>query len=270
VPSPFPAVESSLKMLDLGLKGKVALVAGAGLGMGESSALTLAAAGCRVACLDLIPDRSSKVAAAIQASGGEAIALSADVRQRGGVEGAVKTVVDAWGRLDVVADVVGQARWAPLIDVTDEDWDWVFDICLRQLFLVAQCAGRQMVAQGDGGALVSISSISAHFGAVDHGPYGAAKAGMISLTKTLAIELAPHRIRVNSIAPAGIASPRAVESDDRNPARRQEIVSRIPLGRRGSTEEIASTVVFLLSNLAGYITGQTIVVDGGASCRFPI
>jgi 3-oxoacyl-[acyl-carrier protein] reductase len=254
---------------DLGLRAKAALVAGAGQGIGAATALALAAAGASVVCADIVLARAQEVAARIAASGGTAVALDGDVRDRPAVESMVAATVREFGGVDLVVDIVGQNTVKPLIETTDEEWDAIQQLVVRPLFLLAQCAAAQMIAQGHGGAFVSISSVSGLFSADHHGAYGAAKAAMISLTKTLAVELAPYGIRVNSVAPGLTVTPRMAVKVERDPGWLREVEAAIPMGRAATPDDIAGAVVLLLSDLARYCTGQTLVVDGGASVKFP-
>jgi NAD(P)-dependent dehydrogenase (short-subunit alcohol dehydrogenase family) len=255
-------------MLDFGLKTKRVLLAGTGQGIGRACALALAEAGARVACVDVDATQARAVATDLQAAGGEGLALQADVRRRDEVNAAVQVTVRAFGGLDVCVDVIGEARWGRALELTDADWDDSFDLVLRHVFFLAQAAGRQMLTQGTGGALVSIASVSGLASAPLHAAYGAAKAGLIALTKTLAVELASAGIRVNAVAPGAILTPRVIAR--MSPERRAESARAIPMGRQGQPEEVAKTVVFLASDLASYITGQTLVVDGGATAQFPL
>ena len=250
-------------ILDLGLDGKRALVAGAGQGIGRACALALAEAGARVACVDNDADRAAAVAEEV---GGPA--LVADARKRADVERVVEEAAVAFGGIDVCIDIIGEARWGRVLDFTDEDWDASFDLVLRHVFLFAQAVGRRMVEQGSGGAFVSVASVSGLSGAPGHGPYGAAKAGLISLTKTLALELASDRIRVNAVAPGAVLTPRILEQMSKE--RLAEGAKAIPMRRQATPEDIARVAVFLASDLAGYVTGQTVVADGGATAQFPL
>jgi 3-oxoacyl-[acyl-carrier protein] reductase len=250
-------------LLDFGLAGKRALVAGAGQGIGLACALALREAGAEVACLD---NDATRAAAAADTVGGPA--LVADARRRDDVERVVAETVDALGGIDVCVDIIGEARWGRLLDFTDEDWDASFDLVIRHVFLLAQAAGRRMVEQGTGGSFVAIASVSGLTGAPGHGPYGAAKAGVIGLVKTLALELAGDGIRVNAVAPGAVLTPRVLERASAE--RLAEGAKAIPLGRQAQPEEIAKAAVFLASDLASYITGQTLVADGGATAQFPL
>lgn len=255
-------------MLDLGLTRKRVLLAGTGAGIGRACALAFAEAGARVACVDVEPGRADEVADAVRAAGAEALPLRADVRRREDVAAAVEATVQAFGGIDVCVDIIGEARWGRVLELSDTDWDESFDLVLRHVFYLAQAVGKQMVAQATGGAIVSISSVSGIASAPLHAAYGAAKAGLMALTRTLAVELAAAGIRVNTVAPGAVLTPRVVQR--LTPERRAESARAIPMGRLAEPEEIAKVVVFLASDLASYITGQTVIVDGGATAQFPL
>lgn len=244
------------------------LLAGTGPGIGRACALAFGAAGARVACVDLEQGRADEVADALRATGAQALALQADVRRREDVAAAVEATVHGFGGIDVCVDIIGEARWGRVLELTDADWDDSFDLVLRHVFYLAQAVGKQMMAQATGGALVSISSVSGIASAPLHAAYGAAKAGLMALTRTLAVELASAAIRVNAVAPGAILTPRVLER--LTPERRAESARAIPMGRLGQPDEIAKVVVFLASDLASYITGQTVIVDGGATAQFPL
>jgi 3-oxoacyl-[acyl-carrier protein] reductase len=254
-------------VVDLRLAGKRALVAGAGQGIGRATALLLAAAGARVACMELDDDRRAAIVKEIEVAGAEAIGIGGDLCRRVDVDAAVTATVDAFGGIDVAIDIVGEARWNPVLQQTDTDWDESFALVLRHVFHLFQAAGARMVEQ-HAGALVAVASVSGFFAAPLHAAYGAAKAGLVSLVKTFAVELAPKGVRVNAVAPGAISTPRvlAITTEER----REASARAIPLGRMGEPEEIAKVVVFLASDLASYVTGQTLMADGGASVKFPL
>jgi NAD(P)-dependent dehydrogenase (short-subunit alcohol dehydrogenase family) len=249
--------------VDLGLSGKRALVAGAGQGIGRATVLALHAAGARVACLD--NDEARAAAVAEEVSG---LALVADARRRDEVERVVVDAVAGLGGLDVCVDIIGEARWARMLDATDDDWDASFDIVLRHVFYLGQAAGRVMAEQGSG-SFVAIASVSGLRSAPGHGPYGAAKAALMALVRTFAVELAGSGVRFNAVAPGAVLTPRVLA---RVSAERLAEGARtaIPLGRQAQPEEIANAVLFLASDLASYVTGHTLVADGGATAQFPL
>jgi len=251
-------------VLDFGLADKHAFVAGVGGGIGGACVRALAAAGVRVSCFDL---DAVAARAAASAADGHGLALTGDARRLADVESAFGAAVDARGPVDIAVDVIGEARWGRTIDLDDTAWDDSFDLVLRHFFNVARVAGRHMAAQ-PAGSIVAIASVSGLRSAPLHGPYGAAKAGLMSLVRTLAIELAGDGVRVNAVAPGAVLTPRveALMSD----ARRVESAASIPLGRLATPDDIAHAVAFLSSDLASYITGQTLSVDGGATAQFPL
>ncbi len=252
-------------MLELGLEGRRAVVAGAGHrpprpGIGRAAALALAEAGCRVACVDLDTGRAQAVTDEITAGGGEAVSITADLSDRAGATNAVGEAVDAFGGLDVVVDVIGEARWGNVLEFTDEDWEWSLATNLRQAFLVMQASARQMVAQGTGGAMAVVSSVDSLTSATNHVAYGAAKAGLVNLVKTFAEELGPFGIRANAILPGAVWSPTPDESEP------PPSDATTPL-RRPSMDDIARGLTFMVSDMARAVTGQALPVDGGASIK---
>jgi 3-oxoacyl-[acyl-carrier protein] reductase len=258
-------------LLDLGLAGSRALVAGSGPGLGRSCALGLAEAGAEVACCDIDGDRAATVAGEISSTGGRAVSIEADLRNSQESERAVEQVVSELGGLDVVVDVIGEIRWGSVTDLTDDDWDYSIDAVLRHAFNLGRASARQMITQGHGGSIVAVSSVSGLASAPFHAPYGAAKAGLMSLVRSLAIELAPSGIRVNCVAPGSIATPRVTARvASAGVGARGIQPSRAPLGRMGEPDEVAKVVVFLSSELASYVSGETVVVDGAATAQFAL
>jgi 3-oxoacyl-[acyl-carrier protein] reductase len=253
-------------MIDLGLTGKRALVAGAGHrpprpGFGRVSSLLLADAGARVACLDFDEDRAKATAAEVTAAGGEAIAVVADLTKREQVGDAIAEVVGAVGGLDVCVDIVGGARWGTVLDFTDEDWHWTMETNLRQNFLLLQAAGRQMVAQGSGGAIVSVASVDGLASSKHHVAYGAAKAGVISLAKTFAQELGPYGVRVNAVAPGNVGP------GNEGPGESEFGADPFAPLASPRTRDIGNAILFFASDLSARVSGHTMPVDGGATTR---
>ncbi|MBW3661669.1 MAG: SDR family oxidoreductase [Actinobacteria bacterium] len=243
----------------LRLDGRGVLVAGAGQGIGRQVAHALAEVGARVLCLDYDQALAERIAAEV---GG--VAHVADVRSRDDIAGAVDRAVAEFGRLDTIVDIVGMARYRPLLDVSDDDWTWTFEMVLRHGFLLTQLGAQAME---DGGAMAFVASVSGITSAPLHAPYGAAKAGLMSLVRSAAVELGPRGIRVNAVAPGFVWTPRVSELvGDRG---REANVANTPLRAIAEPSDIARVLLFLVSDLARHITGQTVVVDGGVSAKFP-
>jgi NAD(P)-dependent dehydrogenase (short-subunit alcohol dehydrogenase family) len=255
-------------MIDLGLEGKRAVVVGAGFipdraGHGRASALNLAAAGATVACVDQHEGRAGAAAAEIVEGGGKAFPVVRDVSTVAGAQGAIDEAVEGLGGLDIVVDVVGDARWSRVWDTPEEDWDWVLLHNLTQVKYVYQAALKYMIPQGTGGVLISISSVDGIGSAALHVGYGAAKAGLIHMTKTFAEELGPYGIRVNSVAPGNVGGG---VWDTPDPDYGSNPINPLapPKG-----QDIGDGVLFLASRLARRVTGHTLVVDGGVLVRSP-
>jgi NAD(P)-dependent dehydrogenase (short-subunit alcohol dehydrogenase family) len=239
------------------LAGQVAIVTGAGRNIGEEIARLFAAEGARVAIVDLDPERGARVAQAIAASGGTAMALVADVSRGSDAAGAVREVVARFGRIDILVNNVAISDNKTILDLTEEEWDRVMAVTLKSQFLMAQAAARQMLTQGPGGRIVNIGSTSGHRGRPRAIAYSAAKGGVANLTRAMAVQLAPHGIRVNSISPNKTGSP--VGRDEFDPAR--PITNLVK--RPGNPAETARAALFLASDDSSFILGENIFVDGG-------
>jgi NAD(P)-dependent dehydrogenase (short-subunit alcohol dehydrogenase family) len=241
------------------LSGRVAAITGGGLGIGRATAFTFAAEGAAVALGDVEMEAAEAVADEIRARGGRAIAVRVDVGDAEQVQAFVARVVAELGRLDVMLANAGIAHAAPFLDHPEAEWHRVLRVNLTGVFLCGQAAARHMVAQG-GGRIISIASINGFRGVENLVGYNVAKAGVVELTRTMAVELAQHNVTVNAIAPAQIDTrlTRGLSED----ARRRR-VERIPMGRFGEPEEVARVALFLASDDASYVTGHTLAVDGG-------
>jgi NAD(P)-dependent dehydrogenase (short-subunit alcohol dehydrogenase family) len=245
------------------LEGRVALVTGAANGIGEATARRLAAEGARVVLTDVEQDRLEAVTRSIAASGAEAIHYELDVTKREQVQAVFDSVEAKWGTPHVVAHIAGMVIVQHYLDITDEAWDKVIGVNLTGTFLVTQVAARAMVKAGIPGSIVMMASTNGLVGEEDLAPYNASKFGVVGLTKSMAIDLARHHIRVNSVNP-GLIKTRLTRSTWENPEAKQAYEDqRIPMRRLGTPEEVAACFVFLASDDSSYITGHSLVVDGG-------
>ena len=241
------------------LEGKKAAVTGAGRGIGRAIALTLAAEGSDVALLDLDEAGMEETASLVEKTGRSALAVELDVSQFTPAAEAVDNILDLWGRLDIVVNNAGITRDGLLVRMKEEDWDRVIAVNLKGAFNLSRAAARGMMKQRSG-CIVNIASIIGLMGNAGQANYAASKGGLIAFTKSLARETASRGIRVNAVAPGFIAT----EMTGKIPEKlREEMVASVPLGRMGTPEDVAGTVVFLASPAASYITGQVLVVDGG-------
>ena len=246
------------------LKDKVALVTGASSGIGKAIATRFAQEGAHVV-VNYRPG-GSKDAEAAQAEAASfsatSIAVAADVSRREDVERMMQQVVEKFGRLDICVNNAGIEIKRPFLEVTDEEWHKVIAVNLYGCFVVSQAAARQMVKQGGGGKLIFISSVHEDIPFPDFTAYCASKGGVRMMMRNLAMELAPHRINCNNIAPGAIATPinKAVLED---PQAKKNAESEIPWGRFGKPEEVASVALFLAGDESEYVTGSTYYVDGG-------
>jgi len=253
------------------LSDQVALVTGAGQGIGRASALALAAAGATVVTADIDGGRAAEAAAAVAAGGRRSLAVEADVGSVADVDRMVRETVAAFGRIDVLVNNAGVTRRAYIMDLTEDDWDRINRVNTKGAFFYLQRAAREMIPRRSG-RIVNIASIAGKgFPGLSNAIYGASKGALISLTKTAAQQLGRHNINVNAICPGIVRTPLYREIA-RTMAEKEgvsaEVIERrmvedVPLGRANEPEDIAALVVFLASPGARNITGQSINVDGG-------
>lgn len=246
------------------LSGKVAVVTGGGSGLGRKMAEALAESGADLVLCARKAERCDQAAAELRELGVRALGLGCDVRDPAQIDAVVRKAVEELGRVDILVNNSGTSWGAPPEDVPLEGWQKVIDVNLTGAFLFAQAAGRVMIEQGDGGKIVNVASVAAFRGAPQAAmnaiPYNASKGGLVALTIDLAVKWAPHRINVNAIAPGWFPTDLSGSTIE---AGRDAFLRRIPLGRFGGDDDLKGAVVFLASAASDYVTGTTIVVDGG-------
>src|SRR5579871_2293992 len=244
-------------------EGQVAIITGAGRNIGEAAAMLFAAEGAAVAVVDLDRGRADKVTSAILAGGGRAKTFICDVADEDQIATTVSSVAREWGRFDILINNVAISDNKHLFDITKQEWDRVIAVCLTAPMLFSKYAAKQMIAGGRGGKIVNVSSTSGHFGRPRAIAYTAAKAGVINLTRSLAIQLAPHNIRVNCVVPNKIGSP--VGKDEFNPNRKVVNLRNRP----GEPIDLARAMLFLASDDSDFIAGTELFVDGGCAALMP-
>jgi glucose 1-dehydrogenase len=245
------------------LQGKVAIVTGAATGIGKAIVTGMAKEGASVV-IDYVgdPKLANGVVQNIQDAGGKAIAIEADVSNPDQVNTLVQQSLKTLGRLDILVNNAGLEYKYPFTEYPFDRWQKVIAVDLTGPFLCAQAAAKAMIQQGNGGRIINISSIHEDLPMITNAPYCAAKGGLRMLMRTIAVELAPHKITVNNIAPGAIYTPIDAEVEA-NKAIEKELLAEIPLGRWGKPEEVADLAIFIASDAAGYCTGSTFFIDGG-------
>ena len=245
------------------LADKVALVTGAAQGIGLACAQAFAREGARVLITDVNREVGKREALRLAAEGLQVKFAACDVSKKAEVEAAVASAVNEFGRLDVLVANAGIVHAAEFLDLEEADFDRVIAVNLKGIFLAGQAAARQMVKQGGGGAIINMSSVNAILAIPNQVPYVVSKGAINQLTKVMSISLAAHGIRVNGIGPGTILTELARTAVLGNREAERKILSRTPLGRMGDPAEVAQVAVFLASDEASYVTGQTIYPDGG-------
>ena len=246
------------------LKNKTVIITGARRGMGKSHALLMAKAGAKVVVSDISEEDCKMVVDEIKKNKGEAIAVKCDVTKKEEVDSMVKQTIEKWGRIDILVNNAGIVAFKPFVEITEKEWDKMLNINLKGQFLCAQAAACEMIKQKSG-VIVNIASVE--MGQVGAGMpnlshYCASKGGVVAFTESLAVELAPCNIRVNAISPGAIDTP-MVEAAKSDPKLLEQTLAVIPMHRLGKPEEVSNLVLFLASDASSYITGATIIIDGG-------
>jgi len=249
------------------LKGQVAIVTGAGQGIGRAIALTLAKEGAAVVVNDIVPERASKVAEEIKSKGGQALPVKADVSQAEEVNKLVDETLDRYKRVDILVNNAGIAKMKRLLEMTETDWDSHMSINVKAQFLCSKAVIKHMMKQKRG-KIVNIASLAAHIATPGLAAYGASKGGVVQLTKALAVEFGKHNIMVNAVSP-GFTLTEMVKAAGKDRPDFLEGIDRIPLRRAAEPEDIANAVLFLASAESDYITGQVLIVDGGLMAIHP-
>jgi NAD(P)-dependent dehydrogenase (short-subunit alcohol dehydrogenase family) len=250
-----------------GLEGKTALVTGGSRGIGRAIAVALAEAGADVAVTSRNGDDAEPVAVALRAKGRRSLALLLEVRNEASIRVCFERIDREWGSVDILVNNAGALIPQDLATLDKDSWDTVIDIDLKGLVFVTQAAAGRMIAAHRGGRIVSIASIYGVLGRRERIAYSAAKGAVVNVTRSLALELAPHGITVNAVGPSLVETDLTRDRMRANPAFREEEVARTPLGRLGTPEDVAAAVLFFASPAAGFITGQTLLVDGGISAH---
>jgi len=241
------------------LQGKVALVTGAGRGIGRTVALTLASQGAKLVVNNLSAERNAACVQAIVEAGGEAVGVCGSVHEPAVADACIKAALDTYGRLDIVVNNAGITRDGLIARMGDDAWREVLDVNLTGAFNVIRAATRPLLKQKSG-RIINVSSVVGRMGNAGQANYAASKAGLIGLTKATARELASRGITVNAVAPGFIDEGM---TEGLGEDLRKALLQQIPLGRLGSADDVASAIVFLASDAAAYVTGQTLSVDGG-------
>lgn len=244
------------------LKDKVAIVTGGASGIGRAIAHQFAALGAKVVIADIDLERAKAVVEEITTAGGKALAVETDVSQAAAVEAMVQATLDRFGQIDILVNNAGVGTLSSIVEMIEEEWDWVINVNLKGTFLCTRAVARWMIENGHKGKIINISSINEQVPLAGEAHYCASKGGVMMFTRAAALELAPYGIHVNAIAP-GMTETALTEEITQIPELRAAHLKQIPLGRFGQPEDVAKAAAFLASEWSDWVTGHTLYADGG-------
>ncbi|MEE9192084.1 MAG: SDR family oxidoreductase [Candidatus Aerophobetes bacterium] len=244
-------------------EGKTVIVTGAGRGIGEAYALGFARERANVVVVDVVASRAESTAKKVEEAGGKSLVQAMDVSRKKDVDAMAEKTVERFGRIDALVNNAGVLFQEPFLTSTEEQYYKIYDVNVKGLFLCAQAVARQMIRQKKG-KIINVSSIAAIVGQANLSLYSSSKGAVLSLTRAMALELAPHNIQVNAILPGTTETPMAADALA-NPETRAQLTSGIPLGRLGKPEDHVGAVLYFASEESNWCTGQTLIVDGGYS-----
>lgn len=245
------------------LSDRVAVVTGSSKGIGKAMALGLADAGANLVIVARTEEDIKQTVSEIEAKGRKAIGIATDIKKKEDIDNMVEETIAAFGKIDILVNNAGMNIRTPALEVTEDEWEQIIQTNMKSTFLASQAIGKHMV-ENRSGSIINISSVAGRVALRTGVPYAATKAGIIQMTKTLALEWGKYNVRVNAIAPWYFRTP-LTEKLLNNPDYYNEVVSRTPLGRVGDVKELVGPAVFLASDSSSYVTGHTIFVDGGMS-----
>lgn len=244
-------------------EGKTVIVTGAGRGIGEAYALGFARERANVVVVDVVASRAESTAKKVEEAGGKSLVQAMDVSKKQDIDAMAEKTVERFGRIDALVNNAGVLFQEPFLTSTEEQYYKIYDVNVKGLFLCAQAVARQMIRQKKG-KIINVSSIAAIVGQANLSLYSSSKGAILSLTRAMALELAPHNIQVNAILPGTTETPMAADALA-NPETRAQLTSGIPLGRLGKPEDHVGAVLYFASEESNWCTGQTLIVDGGYS-----